>query len=238
MPRPKDSLTPSANRLLAALPPKAYARLLRHLTPVSLALRHVVESPGRPIQKVYFPTTAVLSMLCTLDGDATVEIGMIGNEGTTAVATCLGLEISPQLTVVQVAGEALMLDATRLKAEFDRGGTLHDLLLRYLSALIAQISQSVGCNTHHLIEARLSRWLLIVQDRVASGEMFLEHEFLSQMLGTGRSAVTIAAGSLRNAGLIRYARGRITVLDRAGLEGSACECYGKVKAAYEAAHLG
>jgi hypothetical protein len=238
MPRPNVSQPPSANRLLAALPPKSYGRLLRHLTPVSLAPGDVVESPGKPIQNVYFPTTAVLSMLCALEDDVTVEIGMIGNEGTTGVAVCLGLELAPQLTIAQVAGEALMIPAAKLKAEFDRGGALHDLLLRYVSALIAQISQSVGCNTHHLIEARLSRWLLIVQDRVASNEVFLKHEFLSQMLGTGRSAVTIAAGSLRNAGLIRYARGRITVLDRAGLEGSACECYGTVKAAFDAAHIG
>ena len=238
MPGPNHASPPIANHLLAALPHKAYKRLLPNLSLVSLALEDVIDAPGTPVRYVYFPTTAVLSMLCTMNNGAMVEIGMVGNEGATSMATCLGMDASPPLTIVQVAGDALRIRAPKLKAEFDRGGALHDLLLRYVHALFAQISQSVGCNTHHLLEARLSRWLLIVRDRVPSDELRLQHAFLSQMLGTGRSAVTIAAGALRGAGLIRYARGKITVLDRGGLEASACECYGVVKAAFETARLG
>jgi len=234
---PNHASFPLANRLLAALPHKVSKRLLPNLSLVSLALGDVVDAPGTPVRYVYFPTTAVLSMLCTMNDGAMVEIGMVGNEGTTAMETCLGVDASAPLTIAQVAGDALRIRAPKLKAEFDRGGALHDLLLRYLHALVAQISQSVGCNTHHLLEARLSRWLLIVRDRVPSDELRLHHEFLSQMLGTGRSAVTIAAGALRGAGLIRYARGKVTVLDRGGLEASACECYGIVRTAFETARL-
>jgi hypothetical protein len=183
------------NHLLDALPPKAYKRLQPSLESVSLALEDILASPGKPAEFVYFPTTAVCSMLCVMESGAKVEIGMVGQEGMTGMATCSGVKSSPSLTIVQVAGDALRIHATRLKKEFDRGGALHDLVLRYAYALVAQISQSVGCNTHHLLEARLSRWLLIVRDRVGSDELLLEHQFLSQMLGTGRSAVTIAAGS-------------------------------------------
>ena len=225
------------NHLLDALPRKSYRRLLPSLEPVTLALEDIVATPGTPAEFVYFPTTAVFSMLCVMERGAMVEIGMVGKEGMTGMATCLGVDISSALTIVQVAGDALRISAPSLKREFDRGGALHDLLLRYVYALIAQISQSVGCNTHHLLEGRLSRWLLIVRDRVPSDTLVLQHEFLSQMLGTGRSAVTIAAGGLRAAGLIRYARGKITILDREGLEATACECYGVVRAAFERAHL-
>jgi hypothetical protein len=225
------------NHLLAALPRKSLKRLEPHFTAVSLELGQVVDTPETPARYVYFPTTAVLSMLCTMANGEMVEIGMVGNEGATAMATCLGMDASPPRTIVQVAGDALRIRATKLKAEFDRGGAVHDLLLRYIHALVAQISQSVGCNTHHLVGARLSRWLLIVRDRVPSDHLVLQHEFLSQMLGTRRSAVTIAAGALRDAGLIRYARGKIAILDRPGLEASACECYAVVRSAFEAARL-
>jgi hypothetical protein len=237
MPKTNHGSPHSANHLLDTLPHKAFDRLEPNFEIVPLTLNTVVDEPGTASRYVYFPTTAVLSMLCTMQDGAKVEIGMVGNEGTTAMPACMGMGTSAQLTIVQVAGEALRIRATKLKAEFDRGGALHDLLLRYFHAFTAQISQSVGCNTHHVLEARLSRWLLIVRDRVPTDRLLLEHEFLSQMLGTGRSAVTIAAGSLRNAGLIRYARGKITVLDRPGLEASACECYGVVKTAFERARL-
>ncbi len=225
------------NRLLAALPRKTYGRLRPGLLLVPLAIGNVIATPGTSPKYVYFPTTAVLSMLCTMQNGAKAEVGMIGKEGTTATGPCLGVDGSSTLTIVQVAGDALRIRTTKVKAEFDRGGAFHDLILRYVHALVAQISQSVGCNTHHLIEARLSRWLLIVRDRVPTDELRLEHVFLSQMLGTGRSAVTIAAGGLRDAGLIRYSRGKISILDRPGLEASACECYKVVRAAYERANL-
>ena len=228
----------AANRLLAELPRKAFDRLEPNLEVVTLTLGDTTDTAGTSSRYVYFPTTAVLSMLCTMNDGAKVEVGMVGNEGMTGMATCMGMSTSAPLTIVQVAGDAVRIRAQKLKAEFDRGGALHDLLLRYLHAFVAQISQSVGCNTHHVLEARLSRWLLIVRDRVPTDRLLLQHEFLSQMLGTGRSAVTIAAGELRDAGLIRYTRGKITVLDRVGLEASACECYGVVRSAFERARLG
>ena len=237
MHQPNHTPPPTTNHLLAALPRRALKRLEPSLAVVTLELGQVVDTPQTAARFVYFPTTAVLSMLCTMENGAMVEIGMVGNEGATAMATCLGMEASPPRTIVQVGGKALRIRATKLNAEFDRGGALHDLVLRYIHALVAQISQSVGCNTHHLLGARLSRWLLIVRDRVPSDELLLQHEFLSQMLGTRRSAVTIAAGSLRSAGLIRYARGKIVILDRPGLEAAACECYAVVRTAFEAARI-
>jgi hypothetical protein len=228
----------SGNRLLDALPRAVYERLKPDMRLVTLAAEKVVDVPGTASRYVYFPTTAVVSMLCTMENGKRVETGMIGNEGTTAASACLGASAAAPLAMVQVAGDAVRVRAPKLKAEFDRGGVLHDLVLRYVHALLAQVSQSVGCNSHHLLEARLSRWLLIVRDRVATDELPLEHEFLSNMLGTGRSAVTVAAGALREAGLIRYARGKVTILDREGLEASACECYGVVRTAYERARLG
>jgi hypothetical protein len=236
MPRRNPSAVPATNRLLAALPAGTYRRLEPNLEPVTLDFGHVIETTGSRSRHVYFPTTAVFSMVCALRDGRTAEIGLIGNEGTTAMATCLGADAASAETVVQIAGDALRVRASKLKAEFDRCGTLHDLTLRYLFTLVAQISQSVGCNTHHLLEARLSRWLLLVRDRVPTDELLLRQDFLSDMLGTGRTAVTVAAGALRSEGLIRYSRGKITVLDRPGLEAAACECYATVRAVFDASH--
>ena len=237
MSRPPPVSSAIGNQLLAGLPRKAYGRLLPSLKAVSLSLDDVIDAPGEPARYIMFPTTAVLSVLCVMKSGRWVETGMVGNEGMSGMAACLGTYGTTAATVVQVAGEAVRIPTRAFRKEFDRGAALHDLLLRYIGALVVQISQSVGCNTHHILEARLSRWLLIVRDRTASDELSLDHKFLSQMLGTGRSAVTIAAGSLRRAGLIRYTRGKITILDRQGLEASSCECYGVVRAAYESLRL-
>ena len=233
MPRWPDHPPGTENRLLASLPRQTFDRLRTSMELVTLALDEVVDARGEPLRYVYFPTTAVLSVLCVLESGHRVEIGMMGHEGMSGAMTCLGASDTLGTTVVQVAGEAIRISARVLRKEFGRAGAFHDLLLRYVGALAVQISQSVGCNTHHLLEARLSRWLLIVRDRVASDELLLGHAFLSQMLGTGRSAVTVAAGGLREAGLIRYARGKITIVNRPGLEATSCECYGVVKAAFE-----
>jgi CRP-like cAMP-binding protein len=226
------------NRLLAALPRRVSDRLLQGREFVTLELEAVVYAPGEPARYAYFPTTAVISTLCAMDNGAMVETNMVGNEGMTGTMMCLNENGSPELAIVQVAGQAIRVGVDAIRQEFDRGGDFHDLVLRYVSAVVAQLSQSVGCNTHHLLEARLSRWLLIVHDRVASDVLMLEQEFLAQMLGTRRSGVTVAAGALRAAGLIRYARGKITILDRKGLEASACECYAEVRAAFERARIG
>lgn len=237
MPRSKLSSAGLSNRLLAKLPRTVYGRLAPHLRVVALKLGDVVDIVGQKSQFAYFPTTAVISLMCVMENGETSEIGMLGNEGMTAMAICLGVGVASSQAVVQVAGDAIQIRATALKEEFDRQGPLHDLLLRYVYSLVAQIAQSAGCNTHHTVEARLSRWLLIVSDRVSTDELLLRHDFLSQMLGTHRSAVTIAAGALRAAGLIRYSRGKITITNRQGLEDSACECYRAVRVAYARAKL-
>jgi CRP-like cAMP-binding protein len=233
MPGSRQAAPPIENLLLAGLPRAAYRRLIPSLELVPLALGEVIDRRGEPSRFVYFPTTAVISMMCVMANGRVAETGMVGLEGTTGTGTCLGAGAALSHTVVQVAGEALRIKERTLRTEVDRSRALHGLMLRYVAALLVQISQSVGCNTHHPIEARLSRWLLVVRDRVSSDALLLRHEFLSQMLGTRRSGVTIAAGSLRAAGLIRYTRGRIEIIDRAGLEASACECYAIVRAAFE-----
>ncbi len=223
--------------MLADLPRAVSARLAPSLKLVSLELGDVIDKLGEHNRYAYFPTTAVISMTCVMANGETAETGMIGREGMTALALCLGVAGAPSHAVTQVAGDALRISVRSLKLELDRNGALRDLLLRYIYTLFVQISQSVGCNTHHPIGARLSRWLLIVRDRVSSDELLLRHDFLSTMLGTQRSAVTIAAGLLRKAGLIRYSRGKITILSRRGLEAHACECYRAVKRAHDRAGL-
>jgi CRP-like cAMP-binding protein len=236
MPRPPQESPAVGNQLLASLPRKTYERLLPDMKLVTLEVDEVIDAPLEPARHVYFPTTAVLSALCVLEKGRRVEICMMGHEGMSGMLGCLGAQKSTGITVVQVAGDAIRIGTRAFRKEFDRNDALHELVLRYIGALVVQISQSVGCNTHHLLEARLSRWLLIVRDRVETDELLLDHAFLSQMLGTGRSAVTLAAGSLRDAGLIRYARGRIKILDHAGLRATSCECYAVVKTAFDRVH--
>ncbi len=236
MPLSNEPVPRAPNRLLEDLPRAAYGRLLPGLVAVPLAIGDVVDRLGERSAYAYFPTTAVLSMISVMANGRTAETGMIGAEGAAALAVCLGVGVAPSHTICQIAGDAVRIRSGALKTEFDRGGALHDLLLRHVYALFGQLSQSIGCNTHHPIEARLCRWLLIVHDRVPADVLLLRHEFLSQMLGSRRSAVTIAAGSLRAAGLIAYARGKITVLDRSGLEGRACECYVAVSSMFERGH--
>lgn len=225
-PHPRD------NRLLAALPPEDMARLLPQLAPVTFGLGDVLYEPDRPLAYLYFPTTAVVSLIYTMLDGTTVEMGLVGNEGVVGIALFMGGDTTPNRAIVQVAGGAFRLQAPVLRVEFQRGGAVQLALLRYTQALITQISQTAACNRLHAIEQRLCRWLLLTRDRVPTDQVQMTQEFLAHMLGVRREGVTVAARHLQAAGLIRYARGHITILDRPGLEAMACECYGVVRAEF------
>jgi CRP-like cAMP-binding protein len=223
---------PHNNRLLATLPHEDVERLLPQLTPVPLALGDVLYEPDRPMAYLYFPTTAVVSLIYTMVDGTTAEMGLVGNEGVVGIALFMGGDTTPNRAIVQVAGEAFRLRAPTLRAEFLRAGAVQLALLRYTQALITQISQTAVCNRLHAIEQRLCRWLLLTRDRVPSDAIQMTQEFIAHMLGVRREGVTLAARDLQEAGLIRYVRGHITILDRPGLEATACECYRVVKAEF------
>lgn len=220
------------NRLLSALPAEEYQRLLPDLQPVTFSLGDVVYELSEHLDYLYFPTTSVISLLYTMEDGSTAEMGLIGNEGVVGVALFLGGDTTPNRAVAQIAGSAFRLKAAILQREFAKGGAFQRLLLRYTQALITQISQTAVCNRLHSVENRLCRWLLLSHDRARSDELIMTQEFLSHMLGGRRESVTVAAGSLQDAGLIHYARGQIKILDRKGLETSVCECYRIVRAEF------
>lgn len=217
------------NHLLFALPVTERERLSPTLQSVSLSLGQVVYEHGEHLKHIYFPTSAVVSLLYTMRDGSTAEMGLVGNDGAVGIALFLGGETTPNRAAVQIAGDALRMPASVLRQEFARGGALQRILLRYTQALITQISQTAVCNRLHSVEQRLSRWLLLSHDRVKSTELQMTQEFISNMLGGRRESVTVAAGRLQDAGLIHYSRGRIVILDRVGLEAATCECYGIVK---------
>jgi CRP-like cAMP-binding protein len=206
-----------------------YTGLRPHLEPVTFALGDLVYDSGGPQGPLYFPMTAVVSLLYTMEDGSTAEMGLTGNDGVVGIALFLGGDTTPNRAVVQIAGGALRIAAKRLQAEFIQGGALQQVLLRYVQALITQISQTAVCNRLHAVEQRLCRWLLLSHDRVHSRELQMTQEFIAHMLGGRRESVTVAAGRLQDAGLIHYARGHITILDRPGLEATVCECYQAVR---------
>jgi len=232
MPRPlHDS---RCNQLLAALPAAEFAPLLPHLEAVPLALGQVLHESGRPIRHVYFPTTAIVSLLYFMADGASAEIAVVGHEGMVGASQFIGGETMPSRAVVQSAGTAYRLPTQRLKVAFERAGgrrkgALQQLLLRYAQALLAQTAQTAVCNRHHSLDQQLCRRLLLSLDRLPSNVLTMTQEWIATMLGVRREGVTAAAGNLQKAGLIDYSRGRITVLDRAGLEARVCECYALVK---------
>jgi CRP-like cAMP-binding protein len=205
------------NRLLAVLPPAEYERLRPHLEPVPMSLGAVVYESGSRQDHVYFPTTSIVSLLYVMADGASAEIAVVGGETT------------PSRAIVQSAGSAYRLRGQLMKEEFVRGGAMQHLLLRYTQALLTQMAQTAVCNRHHSVDQQLCRWLLLSLDRLPSNELTMTQELIANMLGVRREGVTEAAGKLQSAGLIQYSRGRITVLDRPGLEAQACECYGVVK---------
>jgi CRP-like cAMP-binding protein len=217
------------NDLLAALPGEDYRRLIPHLQYVPLPLGKVIYESGEYLDHIYFPTTGVVSLLYMAEDGSTAEIGSAGKEGVVGIALFLGGDTTPNRAVVQIAGRAFRMKAEVLAVEFARGGALQQLLLRYTQALITQISQTAVCNRLHAMEKRLCRWLLLSHDRVRSNELLMTQEFIANLLGGRRESVTVAAGRLQDAGLIYYARGHIRIIDRQGLEATACECYRIVK---------
>jgi CRP-like cAMP-binding protein len=223
-PRP-ESAGPTRNRVLLALPPHDRAHLLDQMQPVTFRLGDVLCELGTRMEYAYFPTTCVVSSLYTTEEGATAEMYLVGNDGLTNVSLFLGSETATNTSVVVVAGEAYRMKARALRQEFAGGGALQALLLSYTEALITQISQTAVCNRLHGAEQRLCRWLLMCHDRVQTNDLQMTQEFISNMLGGRRETVTVAAGRLQDAGLIRYSRGHITILNRQGLEDSGCECY-------------
>ncbi len=223
---------PRQNQLLAALSEIEYQRLVPNLELVSLPLRKVIYEPGELITHVYFPHQALVSLVSLMEDGSTVEVGLVGNEGMVGLPVIWGGDTTTTKAFVQIADSGSRMKASLLKIEFDRGDQLQTLLLRYMQALHTQISQLAACNRLHMIEGRLARWLLSVHDRMQKDEFPLTQEFIGQMLGTRRAGVSEAAGVLSQAGMIRYTRGKITILDRPKLEATACECYGLVKSEF------
>jgi len=216
------------NRLLAALPASEYERLAPYLQLVSLSINQVLYEPREPIKYVYFPIDSMVSLVSIMQDGSTIEVGIVGKEGMVGVPVILGGNITTNQAFVQVSNSALRMDADLLKSEFNRGGQLQILLLRYTQGLLTQATQSAACNRFHNIEQRLARWMLLVGDAVDSDEFMLTQEFISQMLGTRRAGVTTAAGTLSQAGMLRYRRGKITILNREALQATCCECYGVI----------
>src|SRR5205814_2803749 len=217
------------NHLLAALPREDFARLEPHLELVPLPLGWAVYESGGQQGYVYFPTTAIVSLLYVMaDGDS-AEIAVVGNDGLVGIALFMGGETTPSRAVVQSEGQGYRLKGLLLKGEFERGGELQHLLLRYTQALITQMAQTAVCNRHHAVEEQLCRWLLLSLDRLPSNELTMTQELIANMLGVRREGVTQAAGKLQEAGMIHYSRGKITVLDRPKLEALVCECYAVVR---------
>jgi CRP-like cAMP-binding protein len=231
--RQHDPSETARNRLIAALPDEVQRRIAPHLEAVRFRLGEVVYESGQRLTHVHFPVDCIVSLLYTMADGATAEIGMVGAEGVVGIALFMGGETMPSRAVVQSAGQALRMPAEALQEEFRRGGPFQLALLRFTQALITQMSQTAACNRLHEIEQRLCRWLLLSRDRLQSDELLVTQELIAGMLGVRREGVSVAAGALQAAGLIRYARGRITILDRAGLEARTCECYRAVRDACE-----
>lgn len=220
------------NQLLAALPADEFERISPYLKYQSYPLGHILYEPGEEMKEVYFPEQALLSLLSLLEDGTLTEIALVGNEGMVGLPVIWGGRSTPQLLTVQFAGDVLVLEADQLVEEFNRDGTLRQLLLLFMQALFTQVAQNATCNRQHTIEERLARWLLSVQDSVQQDSLTLTHDFIAKMLGIRRSGVTVAAGVLQQAGMIRYSRGRIAILDRARLETASCECYRLVQQEY------
>jgi CRP-like cAMP-binding protein len=218
----------TSNGLLAALTRTELKRLSAHLEAFEMPLGHVVHEPGRVLQHVYFPTTAIVSLLYVLEDGASAEIAVVGNDGVVGISLFMGGETTPSRAVVQSAGDAWRLPARFMHEEFNRGGNLQLLLLRYTQCLITQMAQTAVCNRHHSVDQQLCRWLLLSLDRLDGSELVMTQELIANMLGVRREGVTAAAGKLQKAGVIEYRRGRIGVLDRAKLETLSCECYSVV----------
>ncbi len=221
------------NHLIAALPPPELQRWLPLLEQVNMPLGAVLYEPRVALSHVYFPATAIVSLLYVLENGASAEIAVVGNEGIVGISLFMGGESTPSRAVVQSAGVGFRMEAQTMKEEFNRVGVVLHLLLRYTQALITQMAQTAVCNRHHTLDQQLCRWLLLSLDRLQDNELLMTQELIANMLGVRREGVTEAALKLQQSGLIKYSRGHITVLDRTGLEMRSCECYAVVKAEYD-----
>ncbi len=227
LPDPRD------NWLLAALADAEWDRFSQHLQPVTLPLGSVLYDPGTTPSHVFFPTTAIVSLLYVMEDGSSAEIAVVGNEGLVGISLFMGGHSTSSQAVVQAAGQGFRLDARVMLHEFNRSGAVMHLLLRYTQALITQMAQTSVCNRHHSLDQQLCRWLLLSLDRLHSNELVMTQELLSHILGVRRASISDAAGRLQKDRLIRYERGRIEVLDRPGLELRSCECYAVVKKEYD-----
>jgi CRP-like cAMP-binding protein len=223
------SHAPQQNHLLAALSDAERERIYPHLQLVAMPLGKVLYEPGEPLRHVYFPADCIVSLLYVMENGASAEISVVGNEGLVGIALFMGGETTPSRAIVQSAGHAYRLIGQRLKDEFHRSGAMQLLMLRYTQALITQMAQTAVCNRHHTVDQQLCRWLLLSLDRLESNRLTMTQELIANMLGVRREGVTEAAGKLQQAGVIKYSRGQITVLDRPQLEAMCCECYAVVK---------
>jgi CRP-like cAMP-binding protein len=220
---------PNYNQLLAALPDTDFERMLPMLELVQLPLGEMLYEPGQHMHYAYFPTTAIVSLHYVTESGASAETAGVGNDGVVGVTIFMGGGTTSSSAVVQTAGSAFRIDGKMLKQEFNRAGFLQSLLLRYVQALMTQMSQSAACNRHHSVEQRLCRWLLLTLDRSETNDLVMTQELVASMLGVRREGITEAAGNLQRAGLITSRRGHIAVVSREGLESTACQCYGVVK---------
>lgn len=232
---PKQSLASPAlrNRLLSALPPDELERVRPYLERVQLRQREILHEPGMPISHAYFPETAVLSLVSTMQNGATVEVGTAGCEGMAGLSVLLAEDVSTVRTLAQIPGAAERMAVEEFARLARAPGVFHRTLLRYTQAFMTQVAQTAACNGAHLVEERCARWLLMTHDRVQGDEFPLTHEFLAFMLGVRRAGVTVAMRALQDAGLVQYTRGRVSIVDRAGLEAASCECYQVVRAHFE-----
>ena len=229
---PHLGIDPKANQLLAALPEVEWQRWHPQLERVEMPLGQVLYESGTTLSHVYFPTTSIVSLLYVMENGSSAEIAVVGNEGIVGISLFMGGESTPSRAVVQSAGQGYRLKAQAIKEEFNRAPVLH-LLLRYTQALITQMAQTAVCNRHHSLDQQLCRWLLLSLDRLRGDELVMTQELIANMLGVRREGVTEGALKLQRAGLINYARGHITVLNRPGLEQRSCECYTVVKKEYD-----
>ena len=227
-----DAHSPRQNLLLSALSAECYDALSAHLELVAMPLGHVLHESSASMHHVYFPTTCIVSRLYVMEDGSSAEIAIVGNDGVIGIALFLGGDTMPNRALVQSAGHAYKIECKVLQAQFHHSGEMQQLLLRYTQALMTQMAQTAVCNRHHSLDQQLCRWLLLSLDRLTTNEIVMTQELIANMLGVRREGVTEAAGHLQDAGLIKYSRGHIVVLDRAGLEARVCECYGVVKKEY------